>query len=747
MDKPLIYLPSEGKSKELPFNRFLPQVSAGMISGWLGINKKPMDTILDPLGASPNAVLEMANAGYRVLVACNNPVLAFELQMLAKAIPASDLVSAIRELGDLKRGNERLEATIRNLYLTRCPGCQAEIMATGYLWNRDERYPHSRRITCPHCASSGDYPISTDDIQILQQLYRSEQMHRSRAIARVMEGNVDDRSFVEQAVSIYPIRALVVLMTLINKLAGLNLPQSRRELLEAVILSLLDEGNSLWPWPEQKEQPRQLKVPQQFLEKNLLMAFDSAIKSWSVQRNSLPFSVWPEMPDNAGICLYPGRMRDLNQEAPGLQIDAIVCAAPRPSQAFWTLCSLWASWIWGHEKASRFSQVLERRRFDWHWHTTALHAAFLPAASLTVKSIPAFILIPDPAAGFVSAVVESDAIAGYEFSGCAMRSSSEPIQLAWKTNVQGSEYKPVNVKQVVRSAMRDLLNQKGEPVEYIKLHTAALCALADNNAFPPTIQQFTNEKASEIQAILNSILVDSTFLVRLDATAQENESGFWWLANTENAHQPLADRLEVEILKWLQQDGQVSATELLQRTLQKFPGFLSPEDELISHCAESYAVLEPETQTWKIKSGEQQAIRQASSTEAARQLSRISSALRLHQAGDNPIEWFADQHTEQPVYRFYILLNALIPAEAWSTLNNNCQTIFLLPGSRAGLMKYKIARDPALRERLKNNTRFLKFRALQSIALRTDLSLDIFEVLLETDPLSMEEPAQLSMFR
>ena len=62
-------------------------------------------------------------------------------------------------------------------------------------------------------------------------------------------------------------------------------------------------------------------------------------------------------------------------------------------------------------------------------------------------------------------------------------------------------------------------------------------------------------------------------------------------------------------------------------------------------------------------------------------------------------------------------------------------------------MKYKIARDPALRERLKNNTRFLKFRALQSIALRTDLSLDIFEVLLETDPLSMEEPAQLSMFR
>ena len=85
MIKPLVYSASPATPVELPFDRFLPLDPPGMVSRWLQREVASGSTILDPLGASPAAVLEAAAAGYRVLVACNNPVIAFELRLLASA--------------------------------------------------------------------------------------------------------------------------------------------------------------------------------------------------------------------------------------------------------------------------------------------------------------------------------------------------------------------------------------------------------------------------------------------------------------------------------------------------------------------------------------------------------------------------------------------------------------------------------------------------------------------------------------
>jgi hypothetical protein len=61
-------------------------------------------------------------------------------------------------------------------------------------------------------------------------------------------------------------------------------------------------------------------------------------------------------------------------------------------------------------------------------------------------------------------------------------------------------------------------------------------------------------------------------------------------------------------------------------------------------------------------------------------------------------------------------------------------------------MKLKLERDPYLRELFSGNIHFLKFRTLRGIATRTDLTLEIWQVLIDSDPLSLEETTQLSMF-
>lgn len=744
MIKPLVYSASSGTPVELPFDRFLPLDPPGMVSRWLQREAASGSTILDPLGASPGAVLEAAAAGYRLLVACNNPVIAFELRLLASAPKAAEFTSVIRELGDQKKGDEQLETSILNLYLTRCASCGAEIQASGYLYNRGEPLPHARFYTCPRCGDAGEHTITDEDIQRLQQVQHSEPLHRSRALARVLGGSVEDRETAEAAINIYPVRALQVLFTLINKMEGMHLTEYRRELLEALLLSLLDAGNAIWSWPGERERPRQLSIPTQYVEKNLWLEIDHAIETWSSNTAKVEFTTWPQLLAGNGICLYPGRMRDLAQAAASVKIDRVLCVFPRPNQAFWTLCSLWASWLWGHERAGGFSQVMERRRFDWYWHTTALHAALLPAASLAGESVPVLGILPEPAAGLVSAVIESASISGLDITGCAFKNDVEPLQVEWKTGARNREFKPVNIQKTAREAIRDLLNEIAEPTEYLVLHTAMMCALAEENAFPLSIQQMTNEKAIEIQSMLTKLLSDDKFLRRMDATAQDPESGLWWLVKPDPKRTPLADRLELELLTWLQTEIRIPVESLPERIHQRFPGYLTPPDDLVRQCLQSYAVQDASSQAWLLKEHETPQARETNMAEMRELVSKLAVVLQMRQEGDYPITWYVGTSQTSPVYKIYLSATAVIEREA---LGEGCDTIFLLPGSRAGLLKFKIERDPYLRERLTPNFHYLKYRTLRSIATRADLSPEVWQVLIDSDPLSLEETTQLSIFR
>lgn len=746
MIKPLVYSPSSGLQREIPFERFLPTEPAGMVARWLKRDAPSGGTILEPLGASPLALLEAAGAGYRVLAACNNPVLAFETRLLAARLQRSEFIAVLRELSDQRKGEERLESSIRNLYLTRCASCGAEIQASAYIWNRGETLPHTRLYTCPHCKDSGEHPITDEDTQRLQLIQRSEPMHRSRALSRVLGGSVDDRESVQAAISTYPVRALYVLFTLLNRVEGMRLPPKRRDLLDAILLSLMYEGCAIWSWPEERERPRQLSIPPQYIEKNLWLEIDHAVETWTPDLPVVEFSLWPTLSERNGVCIYPGRMRDLAQAAESIKVDHVLCVFPRPNQAFWALCSLWASWLWGQEKAGRFSTVIERKRFDWYWHTTALHAALLPAAALAGDQIMVSGILPEPAAGLISAVIQSAAISGMEITGSAVMNETEPVQLAWRTGKRNQEYKPVNMQKIAREAIRELLNEIAEPTEYIELHTAAMCALVDANAFPPSIQQFSLEKTSEVQSALNNLLSDAGFLRRMDATAQDPESGLWWLVQPDPSRNSLADRLEKEILGWLREENTLTQKALNDRIYQRFSGYLTPPQNLIHTCLESYSTWDEKSGAWQLKDKERLQSREQDSQQVRALVNEISARLRVRQKGDQPIGWHLDSSREEPIYNLFISVDAILDRKAITSAAETCETVVLIPGSRAGLLKLKLERDPYLRELLSKHVQFLKFRTLRGIAARPDLTLEIWKVLIDSDPLSLEETTQLSMF-
>ena len=157
------YVIGHFSKKPSPLARFLPPIPEGIAKSWLqshlaGSNHESRPWILDPFGSSPHLIREISESGYRVLVAANNPIIRFIIEMMANPPKESQLRSALSELAASYRGEERMEPHIKSLYETECVGCKKNIQADAFLWERGETSPYARIYTCPFCGDSGEQP-------------------------------------------------------------------------------------------------------------------------------------------------------------------------------------------------------------------------------------------------------------------------------------------------------------------------------------------------------------------------------------------------------------------------------------------------------------------------------------------------------------------------------------------------------------------------------------------------------------
>ncbi len=734
------YLAAEGLSRPIPLERFLPDCPVGVIRQ--ALHDLPQNEwVLDPFGSNPLLAIEAAASGHRVLVTANNPILAFLLMMLASPRSRDSYLAALADLASQLRGSERLETHIRNLYSTRCAICHNVIQADGYLWQRGMNRPHARLYRCPICGDEGEHALGEDDLQILEPIQRGEKLPYARAVARVLGGNTEDRPAVEEALKLYNARSLYVLFTLLNKLDGMDLSAEKRQLLEAMLISALEAGTSLWPWPNSNEPPRQLTVPSVYYEKNLWKELEHSIDLLTQPVDSVDLSFWPTLPEGPGICLFRGPVRALDIPA-DLKIEKILALPPRPNQALWTLSALWSAWLWGRESETRFNQVLGRRRFDWHWHTLALHQALVRTRDITQANAPMYLLIGEPSPGMVLATITAAGCAGFHLDGVAMRGVPDSIQMNWLPDAVRADTKTGNVQSIARSAIQDLFEKTGEPAAYLQLFTAVIASLELNGGLPTEIGQFNQEKSSEIQGIIARLFSDRDFLRRYEATSQELDSGKWGLSNPLAGVETLADRVEKQVLSILQTQEAISGLEINRQLNQIFTGWLTPAPALTEFCLRAYADWEPQTGLWRMRPGEIHSVREKEVDEIAGLLINLVDKLGAVVSGSNPVIW---QIPDAQKYHLWVSVTACI-SQYCSQTEDAVQNVVILPGSRAELLKYKLLRDPQLRERVSNGWHFVKFRALRALAARPDLSPEVWQLLLDSDPITLEESLQLRMF-
>ncbi len=718
-----------------PLERYLPPLPAGVVSAWLEAASQagrlePGDWVLDPFGAAPLAALEAARAGYRVAVAAGNPVAQFLLEFRARAVSADALRGALAELAAARRGAERLETALLELYSTRCPACGAEQPAEAFVWAREAEAPHAKLLDCKACGAAGEYPTDEADQQRARQYQRSGP-HLARALQRIAPPGDPDRQHAEDALQGYLPRAVYALVMVINRVEGMQLSDDEHDLVTALLLSACDRATSLWAHPGGRSRPKQLNAPAQFREYNLWHELERSVALWAEDGPAVPVVRWPEPPPAGGISLFEGPLREMQglKDAP---VKAALAALPRPNQAFWTLCALWAGWLWGAEAIGPFAAVLRRKRYDWAWHTEALHAALSVLEGALAADTPFFGMVCEAEEGFNAAGLAAANLAGFRLEGMAMRRDQAQLQLDWRKGAAPAKAIDTGPQAVARAG-RALLAARGEPSHFLHLQAAGLGELSRRLRLGGAAKT-PGDLFTEARQMIEAGLEDPAF-ARLGGSSQSQETGAWWLQEAVAARSPLADRVEIAVVRHLlRRPG--ADQELIDRTLcQVFPGLLTPPVALVEAALHSYG--EEQDGAWRISAADSPAARRADLQEMRQLLAALGGRLGYAIQGESPLEW--RNAAGDLVFAFYPIASAVVGELLLAAGTPPAQSAVVLPGRRSRLALEKLGRDPRLAAVREAGWRFLKFRHVRRLAGTQNLGSQTFTELLDLDPLTLEE--------
>ncbi len=460
--------------------RFLPPLADANDPGWLGLSLAPGNWILDPFGASPQLDVLLAKAGYRVLVTAGNPVARFLIDLVAHPPEASDLLAALGGLAAERKEDARLETHLKDLYKTRCDQCHQDVSAETFIWDKKANQPIYKVYHCQNCNTNGEFPATKEDIELAEQWARSEPLHRARALGRVADLDDPEREFAEEALSIYTPRTIYAIGTLINRLDALQMSPERRRCLMALLLHAFDACNALWPQQGERARPKSLQTPNLFRENNIWLALQQGLglfQDAGKQAGGSPLvTLWPEEPpEGGGICIFEGPLRELSDQVQDVPIRAVLGAAPRPNQAFWTLSALWAGWLWGREAVGPFRAVLRRRRYDWQFQAEALRALMQNLTAMLPERPSYTCLVCEPEPSFHTVLILAGAAGGWAFAGGESVGGVDVLR--WQGGLARKKRLSADVN-FVRKALREKLLVEARPVPYLVLHRVALAALA-----------------------------------------------------------------------------------------------------------------------------------------------------------------------------------------------------------------------------------------------------------------------------
>lgn len=735
--------------RSLPLERYFPPYEESMVRNWVRQYASPGSYILDPFGQNPFTALELARAGYRVLVSANNPIAAFTLRVLAGA-PTTEMISQALLLLNQNRMRDglTLEEYLGNFYHLDCPNpdCRADskFEVDTFIWAEESKNPHIAIGACADCGFSGEVELTPAMLENLGGT-PSYALTRSQILEKVAGQDPPLRRVLEEVISYYSPRALVVLQILLSKIETCNLGQQQTEVLKAMWLTAADQANQLWIWPKGRNRPRQLIRPPLYQEANVWKAFLRSASLWTQQEQEVSFRDWPKrVSPTGGISLFEGRLRELAEPPePGL-IKLVQTSLPRRNQAWWNLSGLWSGWLWGKEGVKTIRNSLLKQRYDWTWHSTALKKVLAQLPGLIGPDVPILLLTSELDTLFLFAGMLGAQNAGLKLHSAAIDGENETLQSVWRlpslSEIPSLEKQP---EVTIKTSGKTILSRLGEPTHWLRVLAYAVTdqLTCGNLNGRPKENEMLNDLESEFAAALNDPLTFQRF-----NPGTTPEAGQYWLAKPPSDLFSMADLAEQIVLSELQSKPSLTFDELNIALYTRMSGMMTPSDELVQAILETYAQEEKVVAgtIFRIQPRESAAARADDLKQVRVLLEQMADKLNYARESQPDRIFWVDQ-TGTPLYSFFPITSAQVSRILAMNQDLPGQKLIVLPGSRSNLIAYKLKRDPNLRLLSGEKWQLVKFRQLRNLAGNPLLSRELFASQINSDPPEFHT-SQLALF-
>lgn len=734
----------------LPLSRFLPPYHAGMAARRAAELVPAGNWILDPFGQDPFSVLELARAGYRVLVTANNPVPAFIMEVLASGVRPEEWSDALLALANLKneRG-QRFEDELLSYYRFPCPkdDCpNGSVEVSSFIWYEDTPQPVKALGSCALCGNSGEFVLTPELLARMERL-PSYALYKAQTLEMLAKPDDPLRQVVEEVLRFHTPRALILLhMTL----AKLDLPvfvPRQRILLQALLLTAMDQCNQLWAWPLGKNRPRQLVRPPTYQETNLWHALVRSKEQWQAFAGQVPLTTWPDQPPlKGGISLFRGRLRELTPKPEPDLVKLVRTSLPRRNQAYWNLSGVWAGLLWGRNAVLPMRNSLLSQRYDWTWHSTALAKVLGQLKGLTRSTTPVLLQIGELDPMFLSASILAAQEAGLYLSSHALDGENTILQTSWQFDIPAvPTQSPKRLISAVRENGRAYLAARGEPCEYSTLFTNAFLTLLHEGGLQGQPRLQPNGTLNELHEDFATAFTDRKSFVRYEPGLSV-ETGRYGLPDVNSYGISLSDRVEKAIVSLLQGGKALSLREIAMGAHQVCKGELTPDPMLVLAVTPSYAddVGEEPGQLWQLRPGEHHEVREKDLRDYHDLLVRLGRALAYTpRPNGDALDWLDEHGT--PSYTFFLRSTACISDLARWPADRSTTRIIALPGSRANLVSYKLKSDPVLQQWVSRDWHLVKFRQLRNLNENPLMNRELFVSLVFQDPPEFQD-AQLALF-
>jgi hypothetical protein len=732
--QPFVY----GDGPVLPWQlqRFLPEIQSGLVTNWVGSKLPPDSLILDPFGSSPALLVELAHQGYRVVSCILNPIIRLLLEVNCRSYPKSDYLAAIKELSETQKENTRFDVFIQSFYQTKCASCGKQIQADEYIWEKGMEYPSMVVYDCSECGDHYEHAPNDFDKNIIDQVTRSP-LYRALAINRIVGTDHELQQDAQDVSAAHLPRSLYIIVALFSKLDALTINRERKRILQTILLSVLDSANSLWPTDQQNYRPRQLTYPTQFKEYNLWKVLLRTTEKGNQSHHRVRIVQFPDLPSPGEICIYPGRVRDLQNLYDLENFDALITVIPRPSQAFWKLSAAWSAWLLGQKESREFSRIMIRDRYDWSWHANALHGSFEVLYQKHKYKFGVFGLLSELEPAFLSCVVPSAHKARWKLTSIAVNPEDHIAEIHWEgstTSFPSTE----NLYRSIEKGAESYLHYKGEPADYLEMTCSSLLELEKSN------QLILEHNGNSVQTRLKTAFSNPVTFLHIGPGEQTLESGHWWLKNDPTGNLVFSDAVELEAVKILNSQETVTEDIIECRIRELYPLVFCEIREYLKQILISYAYLQPgENHLWKLKGKEAESNRLHDIERQILRVNDLGKRLDCTVEGEHPIIWKDKFHKH--IYQFHIYQHTAFIKDLLHQDLRESQGVILLPASRLDLLEFKNKEFPAMTRVLSGGWRIVKFRLMSRIMDNPLVTLDSFTGMLKTDPVE-NNPDQLFLF-